>query len=428
MIRADIVVIGGGVIGLTVARRLAHDGHQVTVVERVRCGQEASWAGAGVLSPANPHRKDAAAVLLLRSLTMYPRLCAELADETGIDPEYEQCGEIELAFDERGLQSLREDVCAAGGRTVPDALRRTESTGRCEVLHSADDVPLGRADAEVTPSAFAAPGPRADDHAVCRAGAPLAFEMLTTDQARAIEPAVSEQAVGAMLCRETAQVRNPRLLRALHASCVRAGVFFREETAVADFDCSGDRVRGVRLGPGGDEVLHADAFVLCAGAWSSQIGARLDSLMPVRPVRGQMMLLRFESRPFTHIIARGKTYLVPRRDGHVLLGATEERDAGFNKRCTAKGLSTLMTKGLRLAPGIAEAEVAATWAGLRPGTSDDLPYLGWVPGMEGLIAATGHFRTGLSMAPGTAEYVAALLAGRAFDLDLSCCAVGRNTG
>lgn len=365
---------------MTVARRLAKDALDVVLLEKGQCGREASWAGAGVLSPANPHRRDAAAALLLRSLAMYPAFCDELCRESGIDPEYDPCGELELALDEAGLRALRDDAAAAGGRLVSGAL-----------VH----------------------------------GGLRSFELLTPEQARALEPTVSGEITGAMLCRETAQVRNPRLLRALHESCLRAGVTIRENTPVTDLVECGGRVAGVRLGPDGRETLHGDWVILAAGAWSSQIAAKLHALMPLHPVRGQMVLMKLESRPFGHIIARGKTYLVPRRDGHVLLGATEEHDSGFSKRNTAKGIADLIAKGIRLVPALADAPILASWAGLRPGTPDDMPYIGPVPGFDGLLAATGHFRTGLSSAPATAEVISALIGGRSYELDLSCCRPGR---
>ena len=370
--RADIVVIGGGVIGLTIARRLAKDGLAVTLLERAQVGREASWAGAGVLAPPNPHRKDAVAALQLRSLTMYPGFCRELMGESGIDPEYEPCGELEVAFDEAGFQVLREDERAAGGRQRSD-------------------------------------------------GRP-AFEIHSGEAIRRIELVVSSEVVGLLECRETAQVRNPRLLRALHTACIRAGVVIREDSPVRDFIVEGDRVVGVRTETGSIAASHV---VLCAGAWSSRIGDRLQSLMPIHPVRGQMVLLKLDRRPFGRIIARGKSYLVPRRDGHVLLGATEEPEAGFTKRNTAKGVAGLLERAVRMAPMLADAPVAATWSGLRPGTPDDMPYIGKVPGLEGLIAATGHYRTGLTLAPVTAEVVAAIIHEKSYDIDMTCCQPGR---
>lgn len=369
---SDIVVIGGGVIGLTIARRLRADGANVTLLEREVCGRGASWAGAGVLAPPNPHRKDAVAALHLRSLAMYPALCAELLAETGIDPEYNPCDEIEVALDERGFASLRDDARAANGRTRPDG------------------------------------------H--------LAFEVLSVEEARRLEPSLTTKAVGAMLCRETAQVRNPRLLEALKAFCLKRGVAIHEGEEVFDIVVEHEKFVGVQLA---DRVLHAATGVLCAGAWSTQIGSRLAAVMPVRPIRGQMICMKLGRPPLAHVVSRGKTYWVPRRDGHVLLGATEEHDAGFVIRNTSQGIGKLIAKGLELVPTLADAPIVHTWAGLRPGTPDDLPYLGPIPGFDGLIAATGHFRSGLGLAPATAEVVASIIAGSGLPTELACSRPGR---
>lgn len=368
----DVVVIGGGVVGLAVARRLAREGLAVTLVDRGPCGGEASWAGAGVLSPCNPHRTDPVAHWQDRSLELYPSYCAELFDESGIDAEYDQVGELELAFDEQGLGIARSDGEAGAGKRLPDG------------------------------------GP--------------AYVLLSREDAIDIEPAVSPEIVGALHVRETAQVRNPRLLRALASSCQRYEVDLRENAPADELLLDGNTVIGVRAG---GHVIAAGLFVLCAGAWSSQLHPRLDKLMPVRPVRGQMILMNLDRRPFRPIIARGKTYLVPRRDGHVLLGATEEPNAGYAKRNTPKGVAHLTREGLRLAPLLAEAPIEKTWAGLRPGTPDDRPYLGPVPGFDRLLAATGHFRTGLTLAPVTAEYIASIITGRSYPFDLRDCRPGR---
>lgn len=369
----DCIVIGGGVIGLTVARRLASDGLAVDVLERGVCGREASWAGAGVLSPCNPHRSDALFELQDRSLGMYPALCAELVHETGIDPDYDLCGALELLFTDDAASIARSDERAGRDKRLPDGRKVYE-------LHD------------------------------------------PTETAR-IAPAVTTDLLGSLECRSAAQVRNPRLLRALLASCGKRGVEIRDGTPVVDLLVEGGRVTGVQTAQG---HVEGGCVVLCAGAWSSQVHARLNDTMPVVPVRGQIVLLKLPSRPFTPIISRGKTYLVPRHDGHVLLGATEEPDAGYNKRNTAAGVSKLVASALQMVPSLADAPIEATWAGLRPGTPDDKPYIGPVPGFDGLIAATGHFRTGLTNAPVTAEAVAAMINGRGFDTDLTDCRPGRS--
>lgn len=368
----DVIVVGGGVVGLTVARQLARDGFQTALVERHTCGREASWAGAGILAPRNPHAADALTDLRRRSLALFGPFCADLLSETGIDPEYDACGAIDVCLTDQDLRVVREDAAASAGRVTAD-------------------------------------------------GKPV-LEVIPAEQVRQLEPMLTPNLLAALLYRETATVRNPRLLQALQASCCGAGGSIHEHAPVEHWLFDGDRVRGV-VTP--QRTLVADHVVLCAGAWSPLIGEQLGTLIPGHPVRGQMVLMKFDAPPLKHVIQRGKVYLVPRRDGHVLLGATEEHDAGFDKRCTAKGVGWLIEKGIELAPALADAPVVATWSGLRPASKDNAPYIGPVPGMPGLIAATGHFRSGLTLAPVTAEAVSAMIRGQTYEVDLSACAPGR---
>ncbi len=359
-------------IGLSVARRVVADGYRVCLLERALCGREASWAGAGIIAPKTPHRRDTIAQLIERSIDQYPAFCAALHDESGIDPEYEQCGKLSLLFKENDI-----NVARAAERAVAH-----RATGN---------------------------------------GKPL-IQVYEGGEISEVAPLGSPGAVGAVLYRHAAQVRNPRLLEALRVACERAGVEIREHTVVEDIITAADVVTGVRTEK---ETIHCGRVVLCAGAWSSNIGPHLETLMPVFPVRGQIVLLKVDERPFEPVISSGKTYLVPRRDGHVLLGSTEEPEAGFFNRNTAKGVAGLVQKGLALVPSLAGAPVQATWAGLRPGTPDDKPYIGVVPGFRTLIAATGHYRSGLAMAPVTADAVAAMIQKREYDIDLSGLRPGR---
>lgn len=369
----DVVVIGGGVVGLAVARRLRREGANVTLIDRSDCGREASWAGAGIIAPCNPHRDDPIYHLHERSLAAFPTFCDELRAESGIDPEYDRAGALELLLTDQAVQIARSDIRAAQAQRTAD----------------------GR----------------------------MVLEYLEPDQSVALEPIISTDILGAVECRKTAIVRNPRLLQAAYTSCQRAGVNLVEHAPVTELVVVDDRICGVRTT---SQFTEAKSVVLCAGAWSSQLHPSLATAMPVHPVRGQMILLKLPERRFTHVISRGKFYLVPRRDGHVLLGSTEEPEAGFVKRCTPQGINKLFESAVRMVPSLTDAPVEAMWSGLRPGTPDDKPYLGSVPGIEGIIAATGHFRAGLTLAPVTAEYVAAILSGRGYDLDLACCTPGRN--
>jgi glycine oxidase len=368
----DAIVIGGGVIGLAIARRLAKEGLEIALLERGVCGAEASWAAAGVLAPPNPHRNDAAAEAHRWSLSLYPQFCAELVSETGINPEYDPCGELELLLTSDSLSIAQSDEAAGRRFPMPD-------------------------------------------------GSP-SYAIRDAWKTRDFEPAATQTLVASLECRATAQVRNPRLSRALKASCLQAGVEVREGATVDALISEGDRVAGVYTGA---ESLHARWTILAAGAWSSKLDARLERLMPVFPVRGQMILLKADSQPFKRVFSRGKVYVVPRRDGHILVGSTEEPEAGFVKRTTAAGVARLLSSAVQLVPGLAHLPVTAMWSGLRPCTPDERPYIGPVPGMNGLIAATGHYRSGLSLAPATAEIVTGIVTSSSLPFDPASCRPGR---
>jgi glycine oxidase len=309
------------------------------------------------------------------SLDMFCDYCADLKERTGVDPDYIPCGSIELLFDEQ-----RQRMALSEQRA-------------------------GQTTAEGEPE----------------------WQVVTLDEARQIEPHLSGDCLGALHCRVTAQVRNPRLLQALVAACKVGNVRIEEDAPVHELIVEGERVAGVMTAR---ERLVADRVILCAGAWSSEIDQRVGTGVRTYPVRGQIVLLDTSDCPtarFGHIVDRKGCYLVPRRDNLVLVGATVEHDAGYERRNTPAGVNKLLSDALTLIPALAHAGVAALWAGLRPGTPDRRPYLGNVPGLDGLIAATGHYRTGLALAPITAEVVADLITKGASERDLSLCRPGRLT-
>ncbi len=372
---ADTIIIGGGVIGLAVARALAQAGLRVAVLERGTCGGEASWAGAGIIHCGNWHRRDPLIAVQRDSVDAYAAFADELLAETGIDPEYERCGSFELLFDDQQVRMARSQVKVGA--------LQAERYGR------------------------------------------LPLELLAPEDARERVELAPPGLLGVLYCPLTAQVRNPRLLRALRSSCERRGVQLVERCPATGLVSRGDRVVGVQTPDGPWTGEHV---VVAAGAWSASIAPELGLLLPVRPVRGQIVLLKQAQRAFDLIIEHRGHYLVPRRDGHVLVGATQEPEAGFEKRNTAEGVDGLLATAQSWLPSLRRAEVTAAWAGLRPGTPDGRPYLGPVPGRRNLWAATGHFRTGLTLAPVTAAIITdRILYGRC-RYDLTRCAPGRHRG
>jgi len=365
-------VIGGGVVGLSVAWRLARHGVRVALLERGLCGQESSWAAAGILAPGNPNFRGPMSELHLRSLDMYPAFIAELQEITGIDVEYERCGRIELCSTDQRYRMGLSEVRAAAQRQTPE-------------------------------------------------GQPV-LEMLTLDQAKQREPNIGCDAFGALLCRVSARLRNTRLLKALKKACELARVAIMEGCRVSGLLIEGERVRGVI---GEDGSWACDRVVVCAGAWSSQLHPRLEETGRVFPSKGQAVLLHMEDPPVTTVVKRDHCYLVARRDGHIFLGSSDEPEAGFNKRSTATAMDGLMSAALEMVPAAGEASVVGMWAGLRPRTDDNRPMIGPVPGLDGVIAAYGHYKTGLIFAPLTPRIVCELIVEGRTDYDLSRCVPGR---
>jgi glycine oxidase len=363
----DVVIVGGGIIGTLSAVALARRGARVTVLERGAPCRESSWAGAGILSPIYPWLyPDALSHLVNRSLALYPDLVADLQAASGVDPQLRRSGLI-----------------------IP-------------VYHAAEWADL--APALGWSERFGWPARR-----------------LTGAEARGVEPCLAEGVRGAIDWPEVGQIRNPRLAQAAEATARALGVDIESGVEVTGFERSGDTVRAVRTRDGRHP---AGQVLLAAGSWSGALAEQAGLDLPVRPVKGQILLLKAEPGRLTRIVKHDRAYLVPRADGRILVGATMEM-AGFDRRTTLSALHFLSGALLALAPGLADAEVERHWMGFRPGTPDGLPYLGRAPGLTNLFVAAGHYRNGVILAPATAEAVACLLAGEASPVDLRAFAVDR---
>jgi glycine oxidase len=205
-----------------------------------------------------------------------------------------------------------------------------------------------------------------------------------------------------------AQLRNPRHVKALLAGCAALGVCLRPGCLVHGLERRGGRITSARSTSG---LLRADKYLLASGAWTGSLLEPLGYRAEIQPVRGQIALLHTPAPLFRRILLWGKCYLVPRPDGRVLVGATEE-NAGFDKSTTAGGVGDLLAFAVRLVPGLAPALLERCWAGLRPGSPDGWPYLGGVPGCDNLFIAAGHFRAGIQLSPATAVVMTELLQGR----------------
>ena len=228
-----------------------------------------------------------------------------------------------------------------------------------------------------------------------------------------LEPAIGPEFQAACQLPEMRQVRNPRHLKALLAACLRSGVSFLDGTPVTAWDIEQGRVVAAKT-PGGH--IHAGQFVITAGAWSKSLLEYGGCSLPIEPVRGQIALLRTQPGLFTNILEVGPRYLVPRGDGRVIVGSTEER-VGFAKGNTASGIQGLLQLATQVVPRLAEAELERCWSGLRPSLQSGLPVIGLVPETENLFVAAGHFRSGLQNSPGTGILLSEIILGHEPSID-----------
>lgn len=354
---SDLAVIGGGVIGLSVAYECAAAGLNVTVIERnAEPGREASWAGAGILSPCAgamqgwpAARVEAIDALYALSRQRHPELFAELYERTGFDSGYCACGGIELARTAAEASELKSAWDRAGLEYAPVSPAELEQRGIA--------------------------GPQA---AKCTA----AF----------LVPAIG-------------QVRNPWHLQALRQACEQRGVRMVTNAAIDGLALQGDRLIGVKSG---DAKFAARQFCFSGGAWINELLAPLAFQLPVVPVRGQMLLLRAAPGLLREVIQLGPRYIVPREDGRLLVGSTEER-VGFERGTTPAALDDLFAFARGLVPALQSAEREQSWSGFRPGTPDGLPFLGPLPGIGNAFIAAGHFRNGITLSAGTALVMRDLL-------------------
>ncbi len=348
----DVVVIGGGIIGLAVSWRAAQAGMAVTLCDP-RPGGGASWAAAGMLAPVTEvhYGEEALLQLNLEAKDQWGSFAGELADVSGRDPGYRECGTVFVARD-------------ADDRAALDELLRFQRE-------------LG-----------------------------LDVEPLRSRELRALEPSLAPSVRGGFLAPADHQVDNRACLLALKAACGQAGVETRP-ARVASLLASGERVTGVRL-EGGGEIM-AGSVVLSAGCWSAQLaGVDQRSLPPVRPVKGQLLHLRGPAPLATRNVRGLDCYIVSRPDGRVVVGATVE-EQGFDVTPTAGAVGDLLLHARELLPEIAELDFVEVAVGLRPGTPDNAPLIGPAPGLEGLVLATGHYRNGVLLTPITADLVVELL-------------------
>lgn len=378
---ATFGIIGAGAIGLSVAYQLAKtrdsQRESIVVLDAALPGA-ASWAGAGILPPpVQTPTSDPLETLQRLSLQALPEWSAELLERTGMDNQYERCGGVYLAL------SSGEQAALAGLQSFWQMAGIETHTWTA---------------------------------AQWQAAQPWLAQHVPLEHCRRIVAVPGE-----------AQLRNPRHLQALRLACTQLGVRFVTLEADAAQRLAWDGTTQTVSG-GRAETWRCDRWLVAAGSWTTQLLQRwlpdLRGLGSVFPIKGEMLLFKLPQRSFTPILNVGTRYFVPRQDGHVLVGSTEQ-EVGFDAEPSATAREDLLTFTRRVLPGLLDWPLVQQWAGLRPASFDSTPLLGAIPGHPALLVASGHFRSGLQWSVGTALCLSALLRGQTPPLDLRVFQPGR---
>lgn len=348
---ADVIIIGGGIVGVACAYALARAHvRRVVLIERGGLGRQSSRASAGMLTPqADAEGPGAFFDFCLTARDRYRTLADELRDATGEDIEYCRWGLLYL----------------------------TDPTG-----HEA-----------------------AKGRMAWQRAAGLRVEELSGRDLRTLEPVLNPEIGGALFFPDEAHIRPCTVVSALAEGARAGGAEILEHVEAIDFILGEERLRGVNAG---GKTILADTIVVCAGAWSGRLLNMIGHRLPMEPVRGQIIRARFERPPLTHLVWGPQGYFVPRLNGELLIGTTVEH-AGFASTTTLAGVAELCEAGKVMAPNLMTAPLDRMWAGLRPRLSDGLPAIGRFADIPNLIIATGHYRNGVLLGPLTGELVADLV-------------------
>ena len=354
----EIVIIGGGIIGCTIAYYVTQAGLKTIVVEKQdRLAQEASWAAAGILA-VHASTEQPYAQLSRRSLALFPELASKLHYLTGIDVKFQSCGSLYLCFDVDEYQNWSQ------------LAQRRQSRG-------------------------------------------LSAQILTPAEVAQLEPLANPDILGGVLFPEDGQVRPPRLSSAISSAAEKQGAKFFCGHPVDKFMVQDERVIAVQVN---GDTISADKFVIATGCWTEELTTNLGRPLPIPPIRGQVVLTEVVPQSISRIIEGGGVYIVPRSDGKVLIGATME-SVGYDKRTSLSNTMELIQAGIRTVPTLASPPLLQTWAGLRPYAKGN-PYLGRLPGYDNVMVATGHYKNGILLAPITGRLISQLIIDQPLDLDL----------
>ena len=373
----DLLLCGGGVVGLSIAYQCALNGCRVLLLEAGEVGKGSSWSGAGIL-PAGATAETQDPMEQLRSLShrLHAEWAEALLERTGIDNEFRRCGGLYLA-------------CSAAERAT-----------------------------------LAANQMWWDEHGI-------RYEAWTTQELMERVPAVHPDLLQHPKLRswffpDDCRLRNPRHIRALKVACEHLGVTILERTKVDQLNFGEHRIESARAG---NDTFQAEQYCITSGAWASQLLSTIGVETGILPVRGQMVLYKLDHPVFSMVINEGHRYLVPRDDGYVLAGSCEE-EVGFDARTTPEMIAQLQQWASETCPALVATRVERTWAGLRPGSFDSLPYLGTIHPFRNAFLAAGHFRNGLHWSTATGLLMYQWMSGRKTDIDLKpfCIQRGQTLG
>jgi len=349
-----ILVIGGGIMGMLTARELHAAGCLVTLIDRQQPGRESTWAGGGIVSPLFPWRYlDSITALATWSQAAYPDLCESLLADTGIDPEFTRNGMLMVAPDE-----------------IDTAVAWAEKHER---------------------------------H----------LEVIDRETFQTLEPQAAHPPARGLWMPEVAQLRNPRLAKALKADLHRRGVELVTDTPVTGLRCDTQGCQGAETAQG---LIKGDQVVVCAGSWTGELLKGFSSTPDIRPVRGQMLLYKTDPGTISRITLEDQRYIIPRRDGHVLFGSSME-EAGFDKSTSTEMREELHALVCERFPVMCDKPLVKHWAGLRPGSPAGVPYIGRHPQLENLFVNAGQFRNGVVLGAASGRLAADLVLGRQPILD-----------
>jgi glycine oxidase len=349
---ADVLVVGGGVVGCCIAYYLSLAGAKVTLLERGRLASGASGVAAGMLAPqVEAPFADAFFEVALKGRGEHGPLAEQLLEDVGLDVEHRRTGILRVARTEAERVDLQRMLRWQAARGLSAEWIESSDLGECEPL---------------------------------------------------LKGVAARLLAGGLWLADEGQVRGPRLVQALASAAIKRGARFQESTTVVGVCTSGGRVTGVRTNRG---EFGAETVVLAAGVWSPDLASGIGLNLPVAPVKGQIMNLRALGRSPRQVLWCGECYLVPRPDGEIVLGATEE-EGNYDATPTVAGMNRLTEAALEVAPAVGSFTLEGFWAGLRPAAPDRFPIVGRVATLEGLLLATAHYRNGILLGPLTGRRVA----------------------